>query len=140
MRVVADLACIATNDECGGSPTMHTKKIPTDLWRRTLDDLSRTYEGAIVSLEVLGNEVGAQPEVLDQPLRGLSSDRGGVTIRFAKPAGHLEHLIAHPSDLRIVETDEGAVMAVEIEEREGTHTLLHFRSPARPEMFDPAVE
>ena len=119
---------------------MRTQHVPNNLWRRTLDDLSRAFDGAIVSLEILGNDVGAQPEVLDQPLRGLSSDRSGVTMRFAKPSGHLEHLIAHPTDLRIVETDEGAVMAVEIEEREGAHTLLHFRSPARPEIFDPAVE
>ena len=119
---------------------MRTQHVPNNLWRRTLDDLSRAFDGAIVSLEILGNDAPGQAEVLDQPLRGLSSDRSGVTIRFAKPAGHLEHLIAHPTDLRIVETDEGAVMAVEIEEREGAHTLLHFRSPARPEMFDPAVE
>lgn len=115
--------------------------MPAALWRTTLDDLSRAYDGALVSLEILGNDFGAQPEVLDQPLRGLSSDRSGVTIRIAKPAGiQLEHLIAHPTDLRIVESDEGAVMAVEIEELEGTHTLVHFRSPSRPEIFDPAVE
>jgi hypothetical protein len=119
---------------------MKTQHIPNNRWSQTLDDLSRAFDGAIVSLEILGNDGPGQAEVLDQPLRGLSSDRSGVTIRFAKPAGHLEHFIAHPSDLRIVETDEGAVMAVEIEEREGAHTLLHFRSPARPEIFDPAVE
>jgi hypothetical protein len=120
---------------------MKTQHVPEKLWRSTLDGLSRAYDGAIVSLEVIGNDVGAQPEVLDQPLRGLSSDRGGVTIRIAKPAGvQLEHLIAHPTDLRIVESDEGAIMAVEIEEKEGTHTLVHFRSPTRPELFDPAVE
>lgn len=120
---------------------MQTKRIPPDQWRRTLDDLSRSYDGALVSLEILGNEIGAQPEVLDQPFGGINGDRGGVTIRIAKPAGiHLQHLIAHPSELRIVETDDGAVMAIEIEEREGTHTLLHFRSPMRPELLDAAVE
>ena len=53
---------------------------------------------------------------------------------------HLQRRVAHPRDLRIVETDEGAVMAVEVEETEGTSTLVHFRSPMRPEIFDPAVE
>jgi len=120
---------------------VRTQHVPSSLWRKTLDDLSRAYDGAIVSMEVVGDEVGAQPEVIDQPLRGLSSDRAGVTIRFAKPHGiHLEHLIAHPSDLRIVESDEGAVLALEIAQLEGTHTLLHFRSPSRPELSDPAVE
>jgi len=120
---------------------MQTKRIPANLWRRTLDDLSRTYDGAEVSLEIVGNDVGAQSEVIDQPLRGLSADRGGVTIAIEKPAGiHLQHVIAHPSDLRVVESDEGAVIAVEIEEREGTHTLVHFRWPIRPELLDAAVE
>lgn len=88
---------------------VRTQHVPADLWCRTLDDLSRACHGAVVSTEILGgDDVGAQPEVLVQSLRGLSSDRGGVTIRIAKSAGiHLEHLIAHPNDLRIVESDEG---------------------------------
>ena len=120
---------------------MRTKNIPSAQWRQTFDDLSRAYDGALVSLEVVGEEIGAQPEVIDQSLRGISSDRGGVTIRIAKPRTmNLEHLLPNPKEVRIVETDEGAVMAVEIEENEGTYTLLSFRSPARPELFDPAVE
>jgi hypothetical protein len=31
-------------------------------------------------------------------------------------------------------------MAIEIEDRGGMHSLLRFRSPMRPEIFDPAVE
>jgi hypothetical protein len=34
-----------------------------------------------VSHEILGGDVGALPEVLDQPSCGLSSGRGSVTIR-----------------------------------------------------------
>jgi hypothetical protein len=119
---------------------MRTKHIPAAQWRQTFDDMSRAYDGALVSLEIVGDEIGAQPEVVNQPLRGISSDRSGVTIRLAKPRLHLEHRVPNPTDVRIVETDEGAVMAVEIEENSGTHTLLSFRSPARPELFDPAVE
>ena len=120
---------------------MRTRNIPSGQWRQTFDDLSRAFDGAMVSLEIVGNELGAQPEVVAQSLRGISSDRSGVTIRVARPRTmHLEHRVPNPKEVRIVETDEGAVMAVEIEENEGTHTLLHFRSPARPELFDPAVE
>ena len=120
---------------------MRTKNIPSAQWRQTFDDLSRAFDGVLVSLEIVGDEIGAQPQVVDQSLRGISSDRSGVTIRVARPRTmHLEHRVPNPKEVRIVETDEGAVMAVEIEENEGTHTLLHFRSPARPELFDPAVE
>ena len=120
---------------------MKTRHVPSKQWLRTLDDVSRTYDGAIVSLEIVGDDVGAQPEFLEQPLRGISADRGGVTIRIARPGGlHLEHLVAHPSELRLVETDEGALVAVEIEEQGGMHALLHFRSPARPDALDAGVE
>lgn len=120
---------------------MHTRKIPENLWRRTLDDLSRAYDGAIVSLEIMGDTLGAESEAVNVPLHGITSDRSGVTIRVSRPAGiHLEHTVAHPRDVRLIETDEGALMAVEIEEGEGTHTLLHFRSPVRPALLDRAVE
>lgn len=120
---------------------MRTKNIASPQWRQTFDDLSRAFDGALVSLEIVGDDIGAQPEVIHRSLQGISSDRSGVTIRIAKaPAMHLQHRVPHPKEVRIVETDEGAVMAVEIEENEGTHTLLHFHSPARPELFDPAVE
>ena len=120
---------------------MHTRKIPRDLWRATFDELSRAYDGAIVSLEIMGDALGAETEAVNVPLHGITADRSGVTIRVSRPAGiHLEHTVAHPQDVRIVESDEGALIAVEIEEREGTHTLLHFRSPVRPALLDRAVE
>lgn len=115
---------------------MHTRTIPRESWRQELDSLSRAYDGALVSIEVVGGDVGAQAEVIDRPLRGISADRSGVTISIER----LDRRMPHPRDVRIVEADEGAVVAVEIEEDGGTNTLLHFRSPARPELFDPAVE
>jgi hypothetical protein len=120
---------------------MRTKNIPSDKWRRELDELSRTHDGAMISMEVLGGEIGAQREVQDQPLRGISSDRRGVAIRLEKRGGiHLEHLIAHPTALRIVETDEGAVMALEVEDEGGNFTLVSFRSPARRDINERFVE
>ena len=120
---------------------MHTKQIQAANWQRTLDSLSRSYDGAIVSLEIVGGDVGAEEEVLDQPLRGITSDPSGVTVQIEKAGGiHLDHHVEHPQKLRIVETDEGALIAVEIEDIEGIHSLVRFRSPMRPDILDPAVE
>lgn len=120
---------------------MQTKQIQTGDWRRTLDALSRSYDGALVSLEIVGGAVGAEEEIRDQPLRGISSDRSGMTFHIERPRRlHLDHHVAHPEALRVVETDEGAVMAIEIEDNEGMHSFLRFRWPMRPEIFDPAVE
>ena len=120
---------------------MHTRQIPVAQWRQTLDDLSRTYDGVLVSLEVVGGDVGAEEEVRNQPLRGITSDRTGVTVQIEKAGGiHLDHRIAQPQKVRIVETDEGAVIAVEIEANGGLHSLVRFLSPMRPETLDAAVE
>ena len=120
---------------------MQTRQIQAADWRQTLDALSRSYDGALVSLEIVGGEVGAEEELRDQPLRGISSDRSGVTIQIERAGAlHVDHHVAHPEALRIVETDQGAVMAIEIEDVEGMHSFLRFRSPMRAEIFDPAVE
>jgi Family of unknown function (DUF5335) len=120
---------------------VHTKQIPITDWRRTLDALSCSHDGALVSLEILGGEVGAEEEFHDQPLRGITSDRSGVTVQIEKLGGlRLDHRVADPQKLRIVETDEGALIAIEIEDGGGMYSLVRFCSPVRPEILDPAVE
>jgi hypothetical protein len=120
---------------------MQTKQIQTADWQHALDTLSRSYTGALASLEIVGGEVGAEEEILDQPLVGLSADRSGVTFQFERAGRlHHDHHVAHPEALRIVETDDGAVIAVEIEDVDGVHSLLRFRSPVRADLLDPVVE
>lgn len=120
---------------------MRTRHVPSTEWRATLDDLSRSFSGALVSLEVVGGEVGAEEEVCNQPLRGITSDRSGVTVAIEKAGGfHLNRRIAHPRTLRIVDSTEGSLIAVEIEDSGGVQNLVRFLSPARAEVFDPAVE
>jgi hypothetical protein len=40
----------------------------------------------------------------------------------------------------VQQSDEGADAAVDISSGDGTQTTLRFRSPALPEILDPAVE
>lgn len=120
---------------------MITKEIPEANWRRTLDELSRRYGSALVSIEVIGIEIGAQEEVHAQPLRGISSDTTGITVHIARQGGiHLEHRVTHPSALWIEETDDGAVAAIEIEGDDGLKTLLRFHAPIEPKRLDAPVE
>lgn len=120
---------------------MRTRNIPVAQWRETLDDLSRAFDGMRVSLEIIGGNLGAQDEVRDQPLRGITFDPTGVTVQIEKRGGiHLDHHIRTPQQVRIVETNEGAVMAVEIEESGGMYSLVRFRSPFRPDVLNRACE
>lgn len=106
---------------------MNTKHVPSSQWRTTLDELSRTYEGMPVSLEIVGGDVGAEEQVRDQPLKGITFDSTGVNVLIEKTDGiHLDHHVAKPQMLRVVETDEGAVVAVEIEADKGMYSLVTF--------------
>jgi hypothetical protein len=63
---------------------MKTQHVPSDQWRRTLDDLSRAYDGAIVSLEIVGNDVGAQPHA------GAHEERRLATPDDSAPASLID--------------------------------------------------
>jgi hypothetical protein len=120
---------------------METRRVPAAMWRTTFDDLSRSFAGAVASLEIVGGGLGAEEDVREQPLLGISSDRSGITVQFEKKGGiRFEHRVAEPTMVRIVTSNEGAVVAVEIEDRSGIENLVRFRSPARPEALDRGSE
>lgn len=120
---------------------METIRVPSSMWGKTFDELSRSFTGAVASLEIVGGEVGAEQEVRNQPLGGISYDRSGVTVQFEKRGGlRLEHRVADPRTVRIVSTNEGAVIAVEIEDGKGNENFVRFRSPSRPDTLDKGVE
>lgn len=120
---------------------METRRIPPAMWGKTFDDLSRAFSGAVASLEIVGGSLGAEEEVRNQPLRGISYDRSGVTVQFEKTGGlRLEHRVADPRMVRIVSTKEGAVIAVEIEDGTGMENLVRFRSPLRQDAMDKGIE
>lgn len=120
---------------------MPTRRIPTQEWKTTFDSLSRTYRGALVSVEIMTRRFGDQPQVRKVALGGITSDPSGVTIETAmRPSEHLGHRVERPRAVWIHENADGAVTALEVQSTDGTGTLLTFDSPVRPEMLDAAVE
>ena len=121
---------------------MQTKEIPTNEWSEFFDSFSRKHEGWLVSVEILGMEIGAQVEQRDQALEGITNEwneGAGNTITImteAKPEGHITHSITHPTAVSLEQTDEGADVALAIKSNDGTTTLLRFRSVVLPELVD----
>lgn len=120
---------------------MRTVEVPRDEWPQALDQFSEIHQGWVVSLDVLGTELGAQPEISDLPLIGVSADShrqpGNITISAARAADdHVTHVVEAPEHVYIERTDEGADAALEIEARDGTKSILRFRSAALPETVD----
>ena len=110
---------------------MHTHTISPPKWKSVFDSLSRVYDGAQASLELLSPELGAQFEIEDQPLRGISYDkRTGVELHFLTRDGrHLAHRIPRPNKVQLEERDDGLLNAVEIDSDDDPQRVLRFQSP-----------
>jgi hypothetical protein len=123
---------------------MVTVEIPREGWRDALDEFTIVHDRWLVSLDVLGSDIGAQPEIEHMPLLGVSADRidhdGTITISLARSrSAHFTHVIHDPTRVLVERTDVGADAALRIDAVDGTTTILRFRSAPLPETVDGLV-
>ena len=120
---------------------MRTVEIPREEWGRRLEEFSAIHEKWLVSLDVLGPDIGAQREINSVPLLGISADddNGGGTIFVSAGRSigdHITRTIHRATRVFIERTDEGADAALQVESADGTSTILRFRAAALPETVD----
>ena len=121
------------------------REIPRHEWVEFFDSFSRQHEGWLVTVEVLGAEIGAQVEAQELPLHGITAElKGGdedtiSVILGGEPTGHVTHSVTGPKHVRIEQTEDGADMTLQIESGDGVTTLVRFRSAMLPEMVDGVV-
>lgn len=118
---------------------MQTKEIQENEWPKFFDNFSRRHEGEILSIEILGAEIGAQPEENGLPLQGITADATGSTIVImagGKPDHHVTHSINRPTSVSVERTDEGDDEALEIKAADGATTLLRFHLKSLPETIN----
>jgi len=114
---------------------MNTEEIPRDEWIQFLDEFTREHQGWPVNVEVLDEELGAQTQVRDAPLQGISAD--------VRPAGNhnvsiivgeeqnpsLTHIVPNTRHVRVARSEDGDDEALEIEAADGSRTLVRFQLP-----------
>lgn len=114
---------------------MRTVEIARADWTQALNKFSATHDGGLVSLEILSSAIGAQPEITQLPLLGVSfeaDDDGTIIIAAARTsADHITHAIQAPRRIWIERTDAGADAAVQVESADGTKAILRLKT-ARP--------
>lgn len=103
-------------------------------WVSFFDALSHLHVDEPVRIEVLRKDIGAQLEVDDLPLDGISADLRGshATITIAAgsaPDQHLAHIISDPVSVRVARDAAGDDEALEIVDADRTVTLLFFDAP-----------
>ena len=123
---------------------MRTVAIPREVWFQQLNEFTAIHEGWLVSLDVLSPEFGAQPEIVNLPLVGVSADRidhdGTIAVSVMVSAtGHFTHVIQGVTHICVERADDGADAALEIESGDGTRTILRFRVAALPDTVDGIV-
>ena len=112
---------------------MQTYEIPRENWASDVTQFGEAHYRWLVSVEVMSGDMGAQPEVREMPLEGLTADPpskgGGVSIFVeAAPDDHLTRLITSPQRIFVEEDDEGHA-AMKIDAADGTSTLVNFSKP-----------
>lgn len=115
---------------------MHTIEVRPRDWTARLDEFSRIHEGWVVSLDILDQSLGAQPEFAQLSLVGVTAEPGGggtIVIAVTAPkGGHHAHLIHSPTRVFIEQTDLGADAALQIEAADGAKAILRFKTAAVP--------
>jgi hypothetical protein len=123
---------------------MQTREIPREQWIRYFDDFSKSHEGWIATVEVIGADIGDQEEASGLPLVGISADVKARENRIdlmvgGKPGVDVERFIDRPKHVWVKEPRIPGDEAIEVESEDGIKTLLNFHRipPERTERLLP---
>lgn len=124
---------------------MRTREISRSEWPEFFERFSRQHEGWLVTLEILGFQIGAQIEERELALEGIVAEWDEVKgdeiaiMIGAKPDDHITHNISRVTQVSLEQTDEGADVALAIKSADGVTALMRFRSAMLPDMVDGVV-
>jgi hypothetical protein len=109
-------------------------ELPRDRWKDELNTFTAAHEGWLASIDVFGSEIGAQHEIRDMPLIGVSADRinhdGAIAVSVARStADHFTHMIHGVMRIFIERQTDDTPAFFLIESSDGTRTMLRFRTP-----------
>ncbi len=110
-----------------------TREIPREEWRGYFDSFSRDLEELVATLEVAGEEVGAQVEAENARLTGITyDDKDDILVIGLDSLGNvsedLERVVEKPRAIYL-ETEDGGVLTFDVEDAEGQKTLLRLAPP-----------
>ena len=105
-------------------------------WNKIIDHISRSESAHKVTIEVIREDLGAQKEVENVTLHGLSYDPKGGAIAIR--AGAVEHMVRHPAGIEIAHAGTDLI-CLEVIGPDGSRHLITFLPPLHlPDLLLPA--
>ena len=110
-----------------------TLDIPREKWAQFFSDLSKRRFGWTTKIEVMNDSIGDQILSENLPLTGITAEQTGdkttIEIAVGENTTHQSHTIVNPLKVAFLGDNEKAGGFVEIEEANGTKTLVHIIEP-----------
>jgi hypothetical protein len=130
--MLADSVCVRLWIASAGM-AHEMQELPSETWRTYFDRLSRDLGAVEATIEIDGNELGAQIQAERLMLTGISyDDRDKVlAISVAEPGSPregIEHMVQQPRRITVDSTDAILPNAIEAEDADGQRTLVQLRA------------
>jgi Family of unknown function (DUF5335) len=111
-----------------------TRELPRGEWTQFFNDFSRELDSPLVTVEVAGQEIGAQVEAERLRLTGITYDHKddilvvGLDAKGGLPE-ELEHIVYQPQKIYLA-NDEAGLTVFDVEDAEGHQTLVRVEPAA----------
>ena len=118
---------------------MQNLKLEQQDWSSILGYISRLEDSHKVTIEIIREDLGAQKEVENVTLHGISYDEKGGSL-IAIRAGAVEHMIHHPARIEIAHAGMDLI-CLEVVASDKTRHLITFLPPLHlPDLLLPVYQ
>ena len=105
-----------------------TKKIPAERWKEWSATFTNGNRGRLLKIEIVSDELGAEPLAEGAALVALDYDPAGkgnrFVISYGDEAAPSSHVVAGPVALWQAQDENGLVVSLEIEAEDGSRTIV----------------
>jgi hypothetical protein len=107
-----------------------TKRIPLERWSEFCDTFTNGNRGRLLSMEIIGDDVGDLPLTKSTPFAAIDFDSlskgDDFVISYGSEAPTTSHVITAPVELWEAQDVNGRVVSLEIVDLNGHKTILNF--------------
>ncbi len=125
-----------TGSEIGKRNEPGTREISSTEWFDYFGRFNREHDGQLSTLRILNTGFGAQVEARNLPFVGIVAGRSApspieISLGRGVSTTHIEHNLPDPVRVFVQSGADGRELAIEIESKDGTKTILEIL-PAAP--------